>query len=139
MIDPKNLTTPRRRLVLLISKSIAGEDLGLLLVIDDAEKIFSAVTLQKSGVMPRGTFPIEPYFSPKHKKTVLLLKSTPGHTFLEVHIGNFLKDSEGCACVGRDFQDLNKDGVPDVTKSAATMTVLLALITKPTTITVISI
>lgn len=48
-----------------------------------------------------GTYKAAIYESPKHGRTVILLKDVPGRTYIEIHQGNYLKDTEGCILVGK--------------------------------------
>ena len=50
--------------------------------------------------IPTGTYLIKKYFSPKWKRNVPLLMEVPNFTFVEIHIGNFPKDTDGCILVG---------------------------------------
>lgn len=112
-----------------------------MFVFDRERKIYEAYTLQKSGILPDGTYSIEPYFSPKHGQMVLILGLAPDfkigdHSFIEIHPGNSVDDTAGCILPGKEFRDITGDGLLDVTFSVPKMNELLALIDRPTIITV---
>lgn len=52
--------------------------------------------------IPVGKYEVTTYLSPKHKMLVPLLKGVPGHTYVEIHIGNFERDSLDCILVGME-------------------------------------
>lgn len=54
--------------------------------------------------IPVGTYTCTRYLSPKHGYEVFVLQNVPGHTFCEIHIGNFNRDSGGCICLGQTIQ-----------------------------------
>lgn len=47
-----------------------------------------------------GRYEITTYLSPKHKMLVPLLNGVPGHSYVEIHTGNFEKDSLDCILPG---------------------------------------
>lgn len=49
----------------------------------------------------------------------------PNRTFILIHHGNYTSDIEGCLLVGSRHQDINGDGIIDVTSSRFTMAKLL--------------
>jgi hypothetical protein len=52
-----------------------------------------------------GTFNLVAYLSPAFKRNVPLFQGIPGHSGIEVHIGNTVKDSTGCFCIGMSNPD----------------------------------
>jgi len=135
IIPPKQIITKPRRLALW---RFPGEkqELGRLTVFDGPHALMDCVTLQRAIGVPDGTYPVTLYLSPKSGKLVLLLHEILGHEFIEVHIGNTLSDTAGCILPGKEFADIDHNGLLDVNFSAATMGRLLALITQPTKITI---
>lgn len=59
----------------------------------------------KVTCIPYGTYKIELYNSPKHKFLVPLLKEVPGFEYIEIEIGNYSQDSNGCILVGSSFRE----------------------------------
>lgn len=68
-------------------------------------------TLEPQGVdltvKPRcihaGTYRIVRYNSPKHGPNTLFLLDVPDFEYVEIHIGNYPRDSQGCILVGLDI------------------------------------
>lgn len=57
-------------------------------------------TLERPEVaIPAGNYAVSFYDSPKNKRKVPLIL-VPGRKFIEIHIGNFPKETEGCLLVG---------------------------------------
>lgn len=54
----------------------------------------------KPCCIPPGTYAVEKRFSPKHGFHVPGLKDVPGFSDIEIHPGNYPKDTEGCLLVG---------------------------------------
>lgn len=50
--------------------------------------------------VPAGVYTCCLYASPKHG-TVWMLQNVPNATYIEIHIGNFNQDSNGCILLGR--------------------------------------
>jgi hypothetical protein len=53
--------------------------------------------------IPAGIYECERYKSPKRGYVVFLLKNVPDRDFVEIHIGNFPKDTDGCILIGMSF------------------------------------
>jgi hypothetical protein len=54
-------------------------------------------------IIPAGRYDVIPYFSPAHQHTCFLLKDVPGHVGVEIHIGNYLRDTSGCILIASKF------------------------------------
>ena len=73
------------------------------------DNIFSGFTLEpprldpptKPRAIPIGTYDLTWAFSPKHGRFVPLVKDVLGFEGIEIHIGNFPKDTLGCLLVGQ--------------------------------------
>lgn len=52
--------------------------------------------------IPEGRYEVTMYDSPKNKTRVPILNNVPGRTYIEMHIGNFWNDTDGCLLVGMD-------------------------------------
>lgn len=69
---------------------------------------FSGYTLEpprrdppnKPRAIPCGTYDVTWAFSPKHNRFVPLVENVPDFTGIEIHIGNYPKDTLGCLLVG---------------------------------------
>jgi Family of unknown function (DUF5675) len=63
------------------------------------------VWLDSDGIKPRaipeGTYKLSNRFSPKHNRAVPHVENVPGFEEIEIHIGNFPHDTEGCLLVGQ--------------------------------------
>lgn len=51
--------------------------------------------------IPEGTYKLRKFFSSKNRENVLLLEDVPGRSYIEIHVGNYAKDSRGCILPGR--------------------------------------
>lgn len=63
-------------------------------------EIVVPATLEHVGILPVGVFRWKKVISPKRGLLVIELDGVPGHTNIQLHIGNTLDDSEGCVLVG---------------------------------------
>ena len=54
----------------------------------------------KPRAIPEGTYTLDIRFSPKHGRNVPHVENVPGFVEIEIHIGNFPRDTEGCCLVG---------------------------------------
>lgn len=95
-----NLTVQRRWLT-------AQSTIGDISIAGDAD--FHLYSLEpvtrnddvKPRAIPAGTYPLTLRFSPKHGRIVPHVENVPGFSEIEMHIGNFPKDTEGCTLVGK--------------------------------------
>lgn len=56
-------------------------------------------------------------FTVKHPYPHFRIMDVPGRSGILIHKITYVKDLRGCIGVGEAFQDLNKDGVPDIVRS----------------------
>lgn len=54
----------------------------------------------KPYCIPLGTYDVTIRWSEKHKRLVPHVENVPGFSEIEIHIGNFPRDTEGCLLVG---------------------------------------
>lgn len=54
----------------------------------------------KPRAIPPGTYELTIRFSPKHGRLIPHVENVPGFSEIEIHIGNYPKDTEGCCLVG---------------------------------------
>lgn len=52
-----------------------------------------------------GTYRVKMYASPKFNRRVPILYDVPGHTYVEIHIGNTSKNTHACILVGEGYGD----------------------------------
>lgn len=50
--------------------------------------------------IPAGRYQVTLYQSPHFRRMVPLLHNVPGHSFIEIHVGNYPKDTHDCILVG---------------------------------------
>jgi hypothetical protein len=55
---------------------------------------------QGPKLITAGTYHVKKGYSPKHGRIVPILQDVPGHTMIEMHIGNDAEDTLGCILVG---------------------------------------
>jgi hypothetical protein len=61
----------------------------------------AAIKVQNKTCIPTGTYKITSYISPKHNNTrVPLLENVPGFAYVEIHVGNYPKDTDACLLLG---------------------------------------
>lgn len=53
--------------------------------------------------IPAGTYALDKYFSPKHQRYVPVVKDVPGHSLIEIHVGNYPTDTRDCLCLGAGY------------------------------------
>jgi hypothetical protein len=53
-----------------------------------------------ASAIPFGTYPLTIRYSLKHQRNVPHVEKVPGFSEIEIHAGNFPKDTEGCVLVG---------------------------------------
>ena len=58
----------------------------------------------------------------------IAIQDVPNRSGCCIHIANFVKQLLGCIAVGKDFVDIDKDGLQDVTSSKDTLKALMALL-----------
>jgi hypothetical protein len=82
-------------------------------------------TLERPGVeIPAGTYPVTLYFSPHFGRLMPLLEGVPGRSYIEIHFGNYPRQSDGCILVG-ESQNV---AAGDVLQSDAAFAALFPLI-----------
>ena len=74
--------------------------------------------------IPIGDYEVSRRTSEKHGEHFHIL-NVPDRSYILMHSGNFHNQIQGCVLVGEELNDINKDGLPDVTKSRKTMKMLL--------------
>lgn len=59
--------------------------------------------------IPEGTYKLKKYFSTKFCENVLLLEDVPERSYIEIHVGNFAKETRGCILPGRYIKIVGKE------------------------------
>lgn len=60
----------------------------------------AAIKVKTETAIPTGRYKVTSYFSPKHNAIVPLVNDVPGFEGIEIHIGNYAKDTDGCLLLG---------------------------------------
>lgn len=100
---------------------------GMSITREDGET-YECVTLEPTwadnqrniSCIPAGEYKVRPYSSEKYPGTYEV-QDVPGRSKILIHAGNYYTDTKGCILVGRDVEDINRDGVIDVTASKPTL------------------
>jgi hypothetical protein len=86
----------------------------------------------KPFCIPTGTYPIKLLPSAHFDMTVPCVQDVPGFTGIEIHPGNYPRDTHGCLCIGESR------GPDDVTQSVVAFDeLMLALQADPDNISII--
>lgn len=108
---------------------------GHLKVLDNYKKQFESKTLElpwkdnrmEISCIPCGLYFVKRRFSEKYKHHLEVLNTKP-RTMVLIHVANHAHQLKGCIAPGKDFIDIDKDGIIDVTSSRATLDVILSYI-----------
>ena len=84
---------------------------------EGSEKVFGKTAI------PYGTYKVTLVQSPKFNRIVPLINDVPGFEAIEIHIGNYPHDTEGCTLVGKNTI------VGQLTESTITFNKLMDIIT----------
>ena len=103
--------TYRRLMLTYILQRITSNNVCTLGVIKDENNHPICVTLElpwlnnqhNISCIIAGVFTSQRYFSPEHGYEVFRLINVPNRNFVELHIGNFPKDSLGCILLGTSY------------------------------------
>jgi hypothetical protein len=99
----------------LTLRRIDQNDDGTFGLLVDEENRQLAVTLELPwrenqhdiSCVPAGVYPLHRRMSPKHHCEVFELENVPERANIELHIGNFIRDSLGCLLLGTKFATLD--------------------------------
>ena len=102
----------------------ATQTLGKLMLFDGMGCVLELWTLEPPwrgnarnvSCIPEGRYDVRPRQSPKYGDH-FEVKDVADRKYILIHIGNYVKDTEGCILVGLNLADINGDGAPDVTTS----------------------
>lgn len=84
----------------LLSNQVANEPVCMTL-----EHAFPQPGGRYLPAVPSGTYTCQRRYSPEFGYDVFQIMDVPGHTYIEIHIGNFNSDTQGCICVGQSRID----------------------------------
>ena len=79
---------------------------------------------QNVSCIPEGIYNYKYRESPKNGKALELI-GVEFRKNIQVHAGNFVKNTKGCILVGDGIKHIDKDNIPDVTNSKSTLSILL--------------
>lgn len=98
--DKDNQTTIGKMLVdgAFECYTLEDKDRGLTQSMTIAQ--IAAIKVYGATAIPTGTYEIVIKWSPKHKRMLPHLLNVPGYGEIEIHIGNFAKDTLGCILLG---------------------------------------
>lgn len=71
-----------------------------------------AIKIKTKTAIPTGRYPVAKYNSPK-RSWCLLVNDVPGFSMIEIHVGNYPQDTDGCTLVG-----LSVSSQPDAINSS---------------------
>lgn len=106
---------------------MAAETLGSMY---DENGMFIAKTMElpwkdnrrSISCIPEGDYKvIKQPAKPSRPYPYFRLPNVPGRSGILIHRITYVKDLKGCLGVGGRFEDLNKDGVPDMVQSSKTL------------------
>ena len=121
---------------LIISRTYnPNETPGSMFILFGYDLLYSCKTIElpwngnipNVSCIPAGTYDTIKYDSP-NKGMVFLLQNVPGRDSIEIHSGNFTKDTHGCILVGSFFEDINGDGNMDLCESRKTLDKLMSIL-----------
>lgn len=93
---------------------------------------------QNISCIPEGEYQVEKRFSRKFKSH-FHITGVDGRSYILIHAGNYYTDIRGCVLVGKDFKDLNKDGLLDVKDSGDALADLLGLMPKKSKLKIVKV
>ncbi len=67
--------------------------------------------------IPEGTYQVKKTWSPAFKKNMWLVQDVPNRSGIRIHSANFVSQLLGCVSLGLSIEDINGDGVFDITSS----------------------
>lgn len=104
--------------------------------------LFSCATLEppwknnETGVscIPEGLYKVKHRRSSKYGHHLILI-DVVGREFILFHWGNYVKNTRGCIITGTKHQDINGDGIPDVSSSKKAFNKIMRIVKDETDIT----
>jgi hypothetical protein len=142
-----------RQLKLNIKRSYTPKQtLGEATLSIDGNIVFQFKTLELAWLnnerqiscIPEGTYNVKVRTSQKYKRHLHIL-DVPNRSYILIHPANFAgsknpktgkSDLLGCVAVGKTHNDLDNDGILDITHSISTMKILMGMIKDNDVITI---
>jgi hypothetical protein len=121
--------------VVISRKYGQNETQGSLFVLFGYELMFSCKTIELPDLgnqhdiscIPAGCYSVVKYDSP-NKGKIFLFENVPGRDGIEIHAGNYKRDTLGCILVGSFFEDIDGDGNIDICDSRKTLDKLMSIL-----------
>ncbi len=82
-----------------VKKYVTLEDFDRGLTSDMTLEEIKAIKVKTQTAIPTGRYKLSIYKEGKHGEC-LLVNEVPGFSMIEIHVGNYPKDTEGCLLVG---------------------------------------
>lgn len=121
----------RIKIIRLTKDKQNRQKIGRLMVFDGWHCLFWCHILEPFINFDAGSYTVKKYFSATFKRMVLLydiVDASGKQRFIEIHHGNFLKNTKGCQLTGDAIADINSDGLYDVKNSVAALDNLLKVL-----------
>ena len=77
--------------------------------------------------IPTGIYKWKKRFSPGKQYQVIELKDVPNRKYIQIHLGNYTRQIEGCILPGLGLKDIDNDGIFDVTQSEKAFNKIMSL------------
>ena len=74
--------------------------------------------------IPVGEYEVELTYSPAFKKMLWLIKDVPDREGIRIHTANYVRELRGCIAPGLNKQDIDGDGIIDVTNSKKALSLM---------------
>ena len=128
------------KIILLRLNCSEIQNLGVLQVFEDTEKLFECKTLelpwmnnkQNKSCIPLGKYKIKKWKSEQFGNVFYVTEQSgvdvTNRTGILIHCGNYKKNTKGCILVGRHHTDIDKNGIRDVTHSKDTLKILYGIL-----------
>lgn len=119
---------------------------GVLIALDEAGNVLlTCVTLElpwrdnrsRQSAIPEGVYPVRTRESASFGLHYHI-QQVPGREWILFHPGNYTWQLQGCILPGSAFAHLDKDNIPDITHTRATLNKMLAVLGKEFTLHVLS-
>ena len=81
--------------------------------------------IQDKSCIPEGVYNYKFRDSPKNGR-VLELQNVEFRKRIQMHGGNYVRNTDGCILVGKGLQHIDSDDIPDVISSKPTLSIILA-------------
>jgi hypothetical protein len=102
---------------------------GVLEVLEGPLTLFKCITLElpwkdnerRVSCIPPGAYPMDFEYSNRFQRELWELKEVPDRSEVKIHPANYVEQLHGCIALGSSIQDINGDGVADVTNSRVTV------------------